>query len=149
MFSFLKKKKTKSTTKEHLVSFKDKFSGKQKKAVMGSLWIIANSDGEFHLKEAQFLKQIASVLGYKPSKINLPKFVAQGPDEIFKKLESLDGAQKEWYIITAFAMIHVDGEALGVEYQYLEAYFEKMNVSREYFESVIKKSQTLVNEIVT
>lgn len=57
--------------------------------------------------------------------------------------------QKDWYIVTAYAMLHADGEALDVEYQYLEVYFEKMGITREHFENVINTSHKLLNEIVT
>lgn len=46
-------------------------------------------------------------------------------------------------------MLHADGEALDVEYQYLEVYFEKMGITREHFENVINTSHKLLNEIVT
>jgi hypothetical protein len=146
MFSFLKRNK--STINKHFRNFQDQFSENQKKAIMCSLLIIANSDGEFHRKEAQFLKEVARALGYHLSDVNLKDFMSIGPEGIFQILDSLDDGQKDWYIITAFAMLHVDGHALEVEFQYLEAYFGKMGITRKRFESVANKSQLLINEIV-
>lgn len=117
-------------------------------AIIGSLLIIANSDGEFHKKEAQFLKEVSKVLGYKSSRSKLNKFMSIGLDEMFLKLNGLDDSQKEWYIVTTFTMLHVDGQALDLEFQYLEVYFAKMGINREKFKDVIEKSHILLNDVV-
>lgn len=148
MFSILRRKKSKVSLDQHFQGFQNQFSANQKLAIMASLFIIANADGEFHNKEARFLKEVALALGYNYIPKNLDEFMKIGPEKVFQKLNSLEDSQKDWYIITAFAMLHVDGQALDIEFQYLETYFAKMEITRERFEQVVKKSQLLINDIL-
>lgn len=149
MISFFKKILERKSTPDHLEGFRNKFSENQKIAILNSLYIIAYSDGEFHQTEAQFFNHIAKLLGYTNLRDKMDKFMSKGSSTIFQILNSLDENQKDWYIITAYALLHADGEALEIEFQYMEVYLEKMGISKERFHDVIKNSHSLINEIVS
>ena len=116
---------------------------------MFSLFIIANSDGEYHNKEHNYLEQIASVLGYNlGSDLDaiVDEFMTIDRVAIFGNLNSLSEGQKDWYIVTAFGMIHADGKALDAEFEYVIAIFQKMGISEKRFEDVLKKTELLMNK---
>jgi uncharacterized tellurite resistance protein B-like protein len=148
MFSLFKKNKNEDSTNHHFRGFQDQFSENQRRAIMCSLFTIANSDGEFHKKEQEFFVEVASVLGYKLRDNYLDDFLSIGRDRLLNILNGLDENQKDWYIITAFTMIHIDGKALEIEFQYLESYFNSMGIDRNRFERVLQKSQLLMNKFM-
>ena len=49
--------------KEHLSGFRDSFTDEQKKAILVSLFEIANSDEDFHFRETAYLKKTSEFLG--------------------------------------------------------------------------------------
>lgn len=151
LFSFFKKHEKQNVVNEHLDGFQTGFNQQQKKAVMCSLLIIANSDGEFHNTENQFFEQTATLLGYRLSSdlgTTMDEFMTMDRESIFKNLNSLGESQKDWYIITAFGMVHADGKALEEEFQHLLVFFEKMGISEERFENVINKTELLKQNLI-
>lgn len=145
LFNFFKKHENQSYINQHLSGFQNNFSSNQKKAIMCSLFLIANADKEFHNKEAVFFEQTAKLLGYKLTSNFLEEFLSFNKVELLQLLDSLDESQKDWYIVTAFGMVHADGRALEKEYQYFEVFLENMNITEERFEYVLKKAE-LINE---
>lgn len=147
LFNFFKKHEKQNVVNEHLGGFQTGFNQQQKKAVMCSLFLIANSDGEFHNMENQFFEQTATLLGYRLSSdldTTLDKFMTMDRESLFRNLNSLGESQKDWYIVTAFGMVHADGKALEEEFQYMIVFFEKMGISEQRFENVIKKTELLM-----
>lgn len=148
LFNFFKKHEKKEKASEHFRRFQSEFNAQQKKAIMCSLFMIANSDGEYHNEEHLYLEQIASVLGYHlGSDLNkiVDEFMTINRDEIFQNLNNLSESQKDWYIITAYGMVHADNKALEEEIQYTFAFFEKMGITEQRIEDVLKKSELLFN----
>lgn len=137
-----------SSVRENLGDFQDQFTENQKKAIMCSLFLIANSDGEFHHKEQQFFEQTAMLLGYTLTSDILDEFLSMERTQLFQLLGSLKEDQKDWYIITAYGMVHADGQTLEVEFQYLDVFFTKMGITVERFQNVLKKSQLLMNKFL-
>ena len=86
--------KSKKLVNQHLYGFQRKFSENQKVAIMASLMIIANADGEYHRKQSQFLNKIARALGYKFSYDRIKEYLKEGPEQVFHKLNSLSIGQK-------------------------------------------------------
>ena len=147
LFNFFKKHKKQNVVNEHLGEFQTEFNQQQKKAVMISLFIIANSDGEFHNMENQFFEQTATLLGYRLSSdldTTIDEFMTMDRESLFRNLNSLGESQKDWYIVTAFGMVHADGKALEEEFQNMIVFFEKMGISEQRFENVIKKTELLM-----
>lgn len=146
LFNFFKKHESQNAVKEHLGGFQFEFNIQQKKAVIRSLFIIANSDGEFHRKEHRYLEQIATVLGYglnSDIQKAVDEFSTMDRDALFGNLKNLDETQKDWYIVTAFGMVHADGKTYEEEFQYVFVFFEKMGISEQRVENVIKKTELL------
>ena len=116
---------------------------------MCSLFLIANSDGEYHNKEHQFFEQTAMLLGYKLGN-NLDsiveEFMTMDRESLFYHLNSLNESKKDWYIVTAFGMVHSDGRALEEEFQYMLVFFDKMGITEERFENVIRKTELLMEK---
>jgi len=143
--SFLNHEKEK-TVREHFGGFQDNFSDQQKKAIMLSLFLIANSDGEYHYKEHQFFTQAATILGYRlksSDDAQLEEFMSFDRETLMKTLSTLDEGQKDWYILTVFGMIHADKVPLEIEFQYASSFFDSMGITEERCENVIKKAAAL------
>lgn len=146
VFSTVKKHKDQKDVQEHLQSFKDSFSDEQKKAVICSLFLIANIDGEYHQKEKDFFEETADVLGYtlkEDTDKQVREFLSISREELFEMLKSLSKEQKDWFVATVLSMIHADGEALDKEVHYADEFFEKMGVTHAQCEEVIRNSPAL------
>lgn len=148
LFSFFKKHEKQSAVNEHLNGFQVQFSENQKKAILTSLLLIASSDGDYHRKEEKFLEQTANMLNYRLKNNYFDDFMTINREDLFQYLDSLNENQKDWYVITAFGMMHSDGKDLDVEFDYLNAFFSKMGISEERFTNVLKKTQLLMNKFL-
>lgn len=146
LFNFFKKHKSQNAVKEHLSEFQSEFNIQQKKAIIRSLFIIAISDGEYHRKEHRYLEQIATILGYglnNDIKKAIDEFSTMDRDALLRNLINLDETQKDWYIVTVYGMIHADEKTYKEEFQYAFIFFEKMSISEQRIEEVIKKTELL------
>jgi len=148
LFSFFKNHVRQNAVNEHFSGFQKQFTENQKKAILISLIIIAGSDGEYHRNEEKFLFQIATVLGYPLKRNYLKDFLSYDKDELLLLLNSLGENQKDWYIVTAFGMMHADGISLELEFKYLDFIFSKMGITNERYEIVLKKSQLLMDKFM-
>ena len=147
LFKFFQKTEKQNTVREHFGGFQDQFTANQKKAIMCSLFLVANSDGEYHKKEHQVFEQTATILGYKlhfALDDTIDELMTIGREQLFTILSSLDEGQKDWYIITVLGMVHADGVALDKEFEYAMAFFDRMEITVERCENVMKKSQLLM-----
>ena len=115
---------------------------------MFSLFLIANSDGEYHHKENQFFELTATLLGYHLSSnfdAAIDEFTME-EESLFRNLNSLGESQKDWYIVTVLGMIHADGATFEEELHYMEVFLEEMGISVQRFENVIKKTDLLMQK---
>ena len=147
LYDFFKKHEKSNDVNDHLSSFHCQFSENQKKAIMCSLHLIAQSDDEYHPNEQEYFKQTSVLLDYPISVDSIINFMRLEPEETKEILNSLNDNQKDWYILTAFGMLNADGQALEKEYQYLEYFFEAMGITPERFENVTKKSIAIIENI--
>jgi uncharacterized tellurite resistance protein B-like protein len=144
LFDFFHKNEKEKVVREHLGGFQDGFSPKQKKAILCSLFLIANSDQEFHLKEQQFFEETALLLGYRLTEGMIDDFMTLGGrTELFNLLNSLDEGQKDWYIITSLGMMHADGKPLDIELKHLMAFYDHMGITEERASNVVQKTDAL------
>ena len=143
-FDFFKEHKRQSAVREHLLGFGEDFTERQKKAIICSLLLIANSDGEYHRKEKQFLELSASLLGYQLQDDFFDEFESFDPVDIPNLLNSLDEGQKDWFILTVAGMVHADGRALEIEFQLMEGILKKMGITEQRFMDVLKKTQLMM-----
>jgi len=139
MFSFFKKRSNNETIKSHLSSFHGSFTDEQKKAIMVSLYVIANSDEEFHTKEVEFLQQTADLLGYQISGDIDQEFSDINRGRVFEQFREFSDEQKEWYLVTVTGMIHADGKVLESELDDALRYLLSMGISKEKMIKIIGK----------
>ena len=139
MFSFFKKRKNNEILKSHLSGFQGQFTNEQKRAIMVSLYVIANSDEEFHTKEVEFLQQTADILGYQISSDIDQEFSGINRGKVFEQLKEFSDKQKEWYLVTVTGMIHADGKVLESELDDALRYLLSMGISKEKMIKSIKK----------
>ena len=140
MPSFLNK--SDDALKEHLSGLKESFTDEQKKAILFSLFDIANSDDEFHAKEIEFFDQVGNLLNYPTGENILDEYLEADREKVFKSLNDLSDSQKDWYIITVFGMIHADGKVLDEELTDAERFLSGiMGISKERINDAIQKNQ--------
>ena len=143
LFDFFKKNKGQNVVTHHLFGFQKSFTEVQKTAIMSSLYVIANSDGKFHKKEARFFLQAAEVLEYKLTENFLDRFLLITPEEQIMILNMLDESQKDWFIITIFGMVCSDGKALDIEYKTMQFILESIGITEQRFHNVIDKYEAI------
>jgi len=144
LFDFFHKNEKEKSVREHLGGFQDGFTPKQKKAILCSLFLIANSDQEFHIKEQHFFEETALLLGYRLTENIIDDFMTLGGrDELFNLLNSLDEGQKDWYIITSLGMMHADGKPLDIELKHLMTSYDHMGITEERASNVVQKADAL------
>ena len=120
MFSLFKKKQDKELKQR----FDDYylFSTEQKKAILMSLFEIANSDEEFHKKETEYFRNIAGFLGMRLSNGVLKRMLSTERDSLYKLLNEMNDSQKDWYVITALGMVYADGELIEEEFNHVKSF---------------------------
>jgi hypothetical protein len=126
--------------KEHLSGFQDSFTDEQKKAILFSLFDIANSDDEFHAKEIEFFDQIGNLLNYPTGESILDEYLEADKEKVFESLNDFSDSQKDWYIVIVYGMVHADGKVLDEELADAERFLEGMGISKERINDAIQKS---------
>ena len=143
MFSFFKKRSNNDIIKNHLSSFKGSFTDDQKKAIMVSLYVIANSDKEFHTKEVEFIKQTADILDYSLSDNINEEFSGINRGKVFKLLKGFSEDQKEWYLVTVAGMISEDKEVSDTELDDALRYLLSMGIPIEKINITMAKLKSI------
>ena len=126
--------------KEHLSGFKDSFTDEQKKAILFSLFDIANSDDEFHAKEIEFFDQIGNLLNYPTGESMLDEYLEADKAIVFESLNDFSDSQKDWYIVIVYGMVHADGKVLDEELADAGRFLEGMGISKERINDTIQKN---------
>lgn len=143
-FYYFKQHRKETAVKKHLSKFNSVLEEKQKKAIIGSLFYLANGDREYHNKEHEFIKQASDLLGYNLSDsehLIAEELMGMGKKTIFEELNTLTQEQKDWYVITALGMIHSDGKALDEEFKMLKDFLTQIYINHEHFEEVIRQTK--------
>jgi len=130
MFSFFGKSKKNNILNE---SF-DKLYGfeeDQKKAILVSLFEVANSDDEFHPKETQYHKKIGEYLGLEFSNGKLKDLLKNDRARLYKLLDHMSESQKDWYVITVLGMIYSDGTVIKEELDHVIRFLTGIGFSED------------------
>ncbi len=138
-FNFFKKNKKETTIEEHYNDFYG-FSDDQKKAILVSLFDIANSDEDFHDKETDFINRTSTTLGYSLKYHQIKKSLNNEREQIYDILRGMNDHQKDWYVITVLTMIYADGKIDSDEFGYVENFLLNVGVSRETIEKNMVKT---------
>jgi hypothetical protein len=131
--------------RDHFLGFQDSFTDIEKKAILISLYDIANSDDEFHKSEVRFFQEISILLGFSARDNTIYRYLEMDRDYIFKSLNNLKDRQKEWYIVTVIAMMHSDGKIKKEELEYIQVYLDKVGISKEIYSKSIDKGKLLLS----
>ena len=119
----------------------ESFTDEQKKAILVSIYVIANSDEDFHTKEVEFFQQTADILDYPITGNLKDEFSEINRDEVFEQLKNISENQKEWYLTTVIGMIHADGKVIEEELDDAEQYLSKMGITKERITQSLKTIQ--------
>ncbi len=137
MFSIFKTKSQPEVLIDHVDDFNNFFDEEQKKAIMVSLFAIANADDEFHDKERAFFRETAGILNYElGEEIVIAEMLSMDQRKAIKVIKGFNDKQKEWYLITVLGMVHADGKAVDEELQKVLKILKKAGMSRAQIASV-------------
>ncbi len=131
--------------RDHFQGFQDSFTDIEKKAILISLYDIANSDNEFHKSEVRFFQEISILLGFSARDNTIYRYLEMDRDYIFKSLNNLKDSQKEWYIVTVIAMMHSDGKIKKEELEHIQLYLDKVGISKEIYSKSVDKGKLLLS----
>ncbi len=146
MFNFFNKKRDTNFIKKHLSGFEGTFTDEQKKAILVSLYVIANADDEFHEMEDEFFKKTANLLNYNLSDNIMEEFSAISRATVFELLKGLSDSQKDWYLVTVAGMIHADGKVLASELDDAFRYLLSMGISKNRLDKTIENLNSIIDK---
>jgi len=145
LFSLFIKRKKNKLIKKHIESFQDSFTEEQKIPILASLFLIANSDDEFHDSEKEFLQKFSDAFGYQITDEIMDKYSQVDMDSLFEELSKLSSSQKEWLVISVFGMIHADNMVLEEELLLAKKFFTKMGYHWLVLRISLKKEVICIN----
>ncbi len=125
---------------ENLRGFQDSLTQEQKKAILYTLFLIANSDKEFSKKEIQYFEITAKTIGFEITDTFIDECQFFNRTELNSVLNTLNFGQKDWYIVSACDMIMVDGKGFEIKSKYANVIFNYMGISDERIENTLKKA---------
>lgn len=127
-------------TEENLIGFQDSLTLEQKKAILYTLFLIANSDKEFSEKEIQYFEITAKIIGFEITDTFIKECQFFSRTELNSVLNTLNSGQKDWYIVSACDMIMVDGKGFELKSKYANVIFNYMDISDERIENALNKA---------
>ena len=130
MFSFLKKSKKDNLHQGQSVD-PYTFTDEQKKAILVSLFEIANSDQEFHQRETEYHKKISDFLGYSIRKRKLQKLLNKDKEHLYQLLREFTESQKDWFVFNVVGMVYADGKVVDEEFDHVEKFLLSIGFSKD------------------
>lgn len=130
MFTFQKRSGTDRLLQKnfnHLYEFTDE----QKKAILLSLFEIANCDGEFHQLEIAYFKRTSNLLGFSIKNGKLKKWLDRNKEHFYSILRKLSESQKDWYVFTVLGMVYSDSTVDEREYNHVNKFLLSLGFSPE------------------
>ena len=147
MFSFFKKSK-----KENLHSGEPdspySFSDDQKKAILVSLYEIANSDQEFHQKESEYHMKISDFLDYSIRKGKLKRLLSKEKDHLYQLLSEFSESQKDWYVFNVVGMVYADGKIIKEEFEHVQKFLLSIGFSKDMINRNLEESSKSMDKMV-
>ena len=141
LFDYVKEHEKQNIIIDLLIDFRGRVSKDQRTAIMCSLFQIANSDGDFSMKEAEFFLQIAALSGYRLRRNCLDNFMILKPTNLIQILDTLTEGQKDWFTIAGNGMSHADGINIDIKDQYLNEILKKIGITEKRYKVTLKKIQ--------
>ncbi len=128
-----------------LVDFKHHFTKEQKAAIVGSLIVLAKSDGEVHSTEMQNIELTGRFLGIGIDDPMQRIVALGGKNEIFRILNTLDKSQKEWYVIALNSMVVADGRVEDIEIKFAVGFAESIGISEKEYFGIIHNAESIMD----
>jgi len=142
MFSFFKKSKKEDEHSDDAYSFTDE----QKKAILVSLFEIANSDQEFHQRETEYHKKVSDFLGYSIRNRKLQKLLDKDKDYLYELLREFSKSQKDWYVFNVLGMVYADGKIIKEEFDHVEKFLLSIGFSKDMINRNLEQSSKWVDK---
>lgn len=127
MFNFFKKKEEPSN--QQLENFQEEYTLEQRAAIIGSLVKMAQSDGETHPKELQFVEQARKLLGVELDDPVIADILQGDEEAMTGLLKSLGQSQKEWLIAALHSVILADGKVEESETSFIVNFCAEIGIS--------------------
>lgn len=107
--------------------FADGLNNHQKRAILGSLFVIAEIDQEINIKEEEVIEHMIKLMAIN---LSLPFFqIPATSNEIYESISVLDRFYKEWLLKTMSNLICSDGEPNIKEITCLLDFADDMDIS--------------------
>lgn len=130
--------------RKHFKGFQQDFTDIQKKAILISLFDLANSDNELHKMELKYFHEVSALFGYSMEDNTIYRYLEMDRKYIEKVLTTLNEPQKDWYIISVIAMIYCDGKLHKKELSFIINYLSKIGISVNRFYDYLNKGKPLI-----
>ena len=114
----------------------------QKMSFTNLLCLIARSDGDFNIKEMEYLNTCYLGFSYEQCASYLD---AWGKGRLFEDLKKLTSSQKNYLLMSALELINCDGRANETEMNALMLAFEELGYTEDQLLEDVQKNLLLMN----
>lgn len=133
--------------------FQETFTESQKKAILGSMFLMIIADKSLGVNKVKSLKTTADLLGFNLKSGTLDCIGNQLFDNVndFYRtehtlnvdLKSLSPSQKDWYILTIVGLMNADRMITESEFSNMIIMFNKIGISENRVVDVVEKASAL------
>jgi len=116
-----------------------RFDSEQKQAAIYALYQISKSDDYLDETEIEFLSRVGELLGEVFDHLSISKLMVKNSPEHMHALMTFNSAQKEWFVIAAYAMINCDDKLFDEEFTMAQGFFNVMGINSEKAQEIISK----------
>lgn len=135
--------------------FQETFTESQKKAILGSMFLIIFSDKQAGNNKKRLFKNTADLLGYRligSSFEQIGNNLIGNSNNFYlteqtmnKQIINLSESQTDWYILSMFDIMNADGILSEEEYDKLIFVFNKVGITENRAVEVVEKANALKN----
>ncbi len=118
-----------------------RFTIEQKQAAIYALYQISKSDSDLAESEIEFLSRVCELLGEVFDHLSISKFLVKNSPVHLHALMTYNSAQKEWFVIAAYAMLNCDSKLFDEEFTVAQGFFNVMNIDKDNAQKMIAKLQ--------
>lgn len=116
-----------------------RFTTEQKQAAIYALYQISKSDNHLDENEIAFLTRVGELLGEVFDHLSISSLLVKNSPEHLNSLMTYNSAQKEWFVIAAYAMINCDDKLFDEEFTVAQGFFNVMDIDAAKAQSIISK----------
>jgi len=116
-----------------------RFTQEQKEAAIYALYQISRSDEFLDESEIEFLSRVGDLLGEVFDHLSITKLMVKNSPEHLSSLLTYNAAQKEWFVIAAYAMINCDNKLFDEEFTMAQGFFNIMGINSDEASRIVMK----------